>query len=141
MLGQLSQGEKMKALAFETKFFHAHLLQSFFGGCSISLTYAGSGSVGIMKYSITEKYFFKIKNINYWFIIKLNLYKMRLALQKILYTNVSQLFLSVHLVDESADDFVVFLNEIDLEREIAILLLDYGNSQSNYQYLFMIYCL
>ena len=62
---------------------------------------------------------------------------MRLALQKILYTNVSQLFLSVHLVDESADDFVVFLNEIDLEREIAILLLDYGNSQSNYQYLFI----
>ena len=49
VLGQLSQGEKMKALAFETKFFHAHLLQSFFGGCLISLTHMSNILVGIMK--------------------------------------------------------------------------------------------
>ena len=49
---------------------------------------------------------------------------------------------AVHLVvDESAVDFVVLLDEIDTERKIAIMTTANRIISTKYQNLFMIYCL
>ena len=48
---------------------------------------------------------------------------------------------SIYIVDESADDFVIFLNEIDLEREIAILLLRQQPIELSVSIQIMLYCL